>query len=253
MIRVESVVDGSLVAQLPTDEAILWGRFLLGGEHPHLVYTNQETVRIYELRAGAAKLTTELPESYVMTVMPTSDSNTVLLSHNYGGTSVTPLNVATGKPGEQYQYVPPMLTQLFGSKQFPANTVRVVPAAPGGTSSIVQLVEPLHWRGSAGKRSGGGQPGPGRLVQLLRSEMAAISPSSRSATTARSCLMPLPARPGRSAHPSTTTSFGTSIPAWTENSSPPTRSRPPAPASTNPDTSPRWSPARTGCRSTRGR
>ncbi len=142
-IRVEDTVTGEHFVDVPIDGIDPDTRFILGGDgdDPHLAVANGDTVRYYGLVQGASRPIAEQPGPDIEYFLPTADPNIVLLSHNNGGTSVTPVNVTDPTAlTEFYNYVPPVWTQVFGDDELPQYIVRVGSESPSDKPAVVKLV-----------------------------------------------------------------------------------------------------------------
>lgn len=142
VIRIEETVDGTRVADVPIDTLERDTRFMLAGNEPHLITSDGDVLRIYRLEEGDVHTVSERQGSDTWWLFPTSDPDTVLISHNAGGTSVTPLDVKSGEVQEPYRYVPPILIQIFGGYEIPQNIVRITSDSAGDRPATIQLVNP---------------------------------------------------------------------------------------------------------------
>lgn len=142
VIRIERATDGTPVADVNLNSLDRHTRFFITEGEPRLTVSDGEIIRIHHLRDGVPELLSEQPVVSAWWFYPTSDPDTILVSHNVAGTSVTPLDVASGEMQERYPYVAPIAMQVYGDDQLPITIVRVVPDESDAARSHVQLVNP---------------------------------------------------------------------------------------------------------------
>jgi hypothetical protein len=148
-IRVETAVDGDLLAEVPVerdgdDFSFSTQLILLATSEPRLVHSDGTSVELisWDPEVERTVIADDALPRAITTLLPTADPDTIVVS---GGTQAVTLDLATGEIGASYEYTahPQTLVQFVDGDSHLVNLIAFQSDSPAGVPATIRVVDPV--------------------------------------------------------------------------------------------------------------